>query len=98
MDNDQSVDAEIQVNVWSVYVDGSSAQEGAREGILLIGPDNEEFKCSIKFTFLITNNAVKYEALLAGLRLARKIQVDRVKVFADSQLVVQQVIRGVRSK
>ena len=62
-------------------------------GILLIRPDKEEFKCSIKFTFPITNNTVEYEALLAGLRLARRIRVDKVKVFTDSQLVVRQVTR-----
>ena len=47
---------------------------------------------SINFTFPITNNAVEYETLLAGLWLARKIRVDRLKVFTDYQLVVRQVI------
>ena len=84
MDSEQLVDAERQADIWSVYVDGSSAQEGAGAGILLIGPDKEEFKCSIKFTFPITNNAVEYEALLTGLRLAKRIRAHRVKVFVDS--------------
>ena len=75
-----------------MYVDGSLAQESVGAGILLIGPDKEEFKCFIKFTFSITNNAMEYEALLAGLRLARRIRADKVKVFVDSQLVVRQVI------
>ena len=48
-------ETERQADIWSVYVDGSSAQEGARAGILLVGPDKEEFKYSIKFTFPITN-------------------------------------------
>ena len=62
-------------------------------GILLIRLDKEEFKCFIKFTFPIINNAMEYEALLIGLRLARKIRADRVKVFTDSQLVVRQVTK-----
>ena len=33
----------------------------------------------------------EYEALLVGLRLAKKIQVGKVQVYADSQLVVRQV-------
>ena len=82
---------ERQEDIWSVYVDGSSAQEGAGAGILLVGPDKEEFKYSIKFTFPITNNAAEYEALLAGLRLAKKIRAENLKVYADSQLVVRQV-------
>ena len=83
MDSDQLVDAERQADIWSVYVDGSSVQEDAEAGILLIVPDKEEFKCSIKFTFPIINNAAEYEALLAGLRLVRRIRADRVKVFVD---------------
>ena len=71
--NDRLTEAGRQVDIWSVYVDGSSAQKGAGAGILLVGPDKEEFRCSIKFTFLITNNMTKYEALLASLRLDRKI-------------------------
>lgn len=33
----------------------------------------------------------KYKALLAGLRLARKMQVKRLHTNCDSQLVVSQV-------
>ena len=73
-----------ETDIWSVYVDGSSALEGARARILLVRPDKEEFKYSIKFTFPITKNAMEYEALLASLRLARKIWVDRLRVFVDS--------------
>ena len=41
---------------------------------------------------------MEYETLLANLQLARRIQADRVKVFADSQLVVQQVTREYKVK
>ena len=84
--NDQLMETDRRSDIWSVYVDRSSAQEGVRAGILLVGPDKEEFKCSIKFTFPITNNAVEYEALLVGLRLAKRIRADKVIVFVDSQL------------
>ena len=36
---------------------------------------------------------MKYEDLLTGLRLARRIRVDRLKVVANSQLVIRQVTR-----
>ena len=63
---DQVEEAQSQAEVWSVYVDGSSSPGNSGVGILLIGPDKEEFKYSIKFTFPITNTTAKYEALLAG--------------------------------
>ena len=89
---DQVEEAQRQAEVWSIYVDGSSSPKNSRAGILLIGPDKEEFKYSIKFTFPITNNAAEYEAFLAGLQLAKRIRAEKVRVFADSQLVVRQVL------
>ena len=88
---DQVEETQKQIEVWSVYVDGSSSPESAGAGILLVGLDKEEFKYSIKFTFPITNNAAEYEALLAWLQLAKRIHAEKVRVFADSQLVVRQV-------
>ena len=89
----QLEETEGQSKIWSVYVDESSTSEGVGASVLLIGPDKEEFKYSIKFTFPITNNATEYETLLARLQLARRIQTDRIRVFVDSQLVVRQVSR-----
>ena len=88
---DQLEKTQGEADIWSVYVDGSSAPESAEAGILLVGPDKEEFRYSIKFTFLITNNAAEYEVLLARLQLAKRIRADRIRVFVDSQLVVRQV-------
>ena len=81
---DQVEKTQRQAEVWSVYVDGLSSPENARAGILLVGPDKEEFKYSIKFTFSITNNATEYEALLAKLQLAKRIRTEKVRVFVDS--------------
>src|SRR6187401_2535755 len=41
--------------------------------------------------FPCTNNAVEYEALLHGLRMAKEMNLSRVKCFGDSDLVAQQV-------
>ena len=79
---------------WSIYVDGSSAQEDGGARILLVGPRKEEFKYSIKFRFPITNNVIEYEALLSSLRLAKKILVEMVILFIDSQLIARQVLGG----
>ena len=88
---DQVEKTQRQAEVWSVYVNGSSSPESAGAGILLVGLDKEEFKYSIKFTFPITNNTAEYEALLAGLQLAKRIRAEKVRIFVDSQLVVRQV-------
>ena len=41
--------------------------------------------------FPCTNNAAEYEALLHGLRMAKEMNLSRVKCFGDSDLVAQQV-------
>ena len=41
--------------------------------------------------FPCTNNAAEYEALLHGLRMAKEMNLSRVKCFGDSDLVALQV-------
>ena len=41
--------------------------------------------------FPCTNNAVEYEALLHGLRVAKEMNLSRVRCLGDSDLVAQQV-------
>ena len=37
------------------------------------------------------NNEVEYEALITGLKIAKELEVDRLKAYSDFQLVVGQV-------
>ena len=41
--------------------------------------------------FPCTNNATEYEALLHGLRMAKEMNLSRVRCLGDSDLVAQQV-------
>ena len=58
---------------------------------MLISPEGHKIHCAISFGFKASNNEAKYEALKAGLCLPREQQVRNVKIFSDSQLVVNQV-------
>lgn len=46
---------------------------------------------AMRFEFKVTNNVVEYEALFVGLRLAKKMQVRKLIINSDSQMVVSQV-------
>ena len=59
--------------------------------MMLISPEGHKIHCAICFGFKASNNEAEYEALIAGLRLAREMRVHNVKIFSDSQLVVNQV-------
>ncbi|XP_052193804.1 uncharacterized protein LOC127802147 [Diospyros lotus] len=78
---------------WELYVDGSSNDQGAGAGVMLISPEGHRILCALWFGFPSTNNEAEYEALFTGLRLAKEVRVEAVVIFSDSQLVVNQ-IRG----
>jgi ribonuclease HI len=58
---------------WVVYVDGSSANQRSGVGVTLTSPEGEKFQYAIKLDFVTTNNEAEYEAVLAGLSIARQM-------------------------
>ncbi|GJS08699.1 reverse transcriptase domain-containing protein [Tanacetum coccineum] len=51
----------------------------------------EIYAYALRLTFASTNNEAEYEALLAGLRIARMMNVLRLEVKVDSKLVASQI-------
>ncbi|KAJ1703288.1 hypothetical protein LUZ63_003067 [Rhynchospora breviuscula] len=83
----------VQESVWQVYVDGAASERGAGLCIQIKGPKGEKFYYTIHLTFTVTNNTAEYEALFTGLRLVETVGATKVKIFMDSQLVVNQINR-----
>ncbi|KAM1833455.1 hypothetical protein ACFX13_023276 [Malus domestica] len=83
---------------WSLYVDGLSNQQGCGAGLILMTPDKMAMEYALRFKFKASNNEAEYEALLAGLRLAKHLGVKRIDIFNDSQLVVNQVTNNFDAK
>ncbi|KAM1425531.1 hypothetical protein ACFX11_018069 [Malus domestica] len=83
---------------WSLYVDGSSNQQGCGARLVLTTPNKVAMKYVIRFKFKASNNEAEYEALIAGLRLAKHLGVKRIDIFSDSQLVVNQVTNNFDAK
>lgn len=67
-------------------------KNGAGGGIVLECPEGEELEYAVRFHFKASNNEAEYEALLQGLRLAKKVGAQRAIVYSDSQLVTQQLL------
>jgi ribonuclease HI len=57
--------------------------------IVLVSPRNTFFNFSSRLKTYCTNNQAEYEALLFSLKLLDYMRVKHVRVFGDSQLVVQ---------
>ena len=77
-----------KVPKWSLYIDGSSNDGGSGLGLILISPEGHLMHCALRFEFKASNNEAEYEALIAGLKLAKEIRVESLEIFSDSQLVV----------
>ncbi|XP_021827603.1 uncharacterized protein LOC110768210 [Prunus avium] len=76
---------------WILYVDGASNSQGCGAGLVLISPNATEVEYALRLGFRASNNEAEYEALIAGLRLAKELGAKKIQVRSDSQLVVNQV-------
>ena len=60
-------------------------------GLVPVSPERIIIEKSLRLDFSVTNNEVKYEALLVGMTMVQKMGGKIVEVFSDSRLVVGQV-------
>ncbi|GJZ92316.1 reverse transcriptase domain-containing protein [Tanacetum coccineum] len=78
---------------WILFMGGSSCTNGSGAGLILTNPEGMEFTYALRFRFNATNNEAKYEALIAGLRIAEQMGVKNLQENVDSRLVANQVNR-----
>ncbi|XP_056697840.1 uncharacterized protein [Spinacia oleracea] len=76
---------------WTVYVDGSSTQNGCGAGIICQSPEGDKYEYAMRFNFQTSNNEAEYEALLAGIKMCKAAGAQEILAFSDSQLIVSLV-------
>ena len=54
-------------------------------------PEGDKIECMIRLDFPTTNNEAKYEALVAGLDLAKAADAENMIVHCDSQVIISQI-------
>ncbi|CAL9022627.1 unnamed protein product, partial [Prunus brigantina] len=77
-------------DMWQLCVDGALNQKGAGAGVVIITPDGTLLEQAIRLGFPTSNNEAEYEALLAGLRLAKELSIKKLAIYSDSQLITSQ--------
>jgi ribonuclease HI len=76
-----------------MYFDGSKRIQGAGAGVVLISPQGNKLKYVLWMSFpQASNNKTEYEAFLHGMEMAKACGATRLKIFGDSNLIVQQVM------
>jgi ribonuclease HI len=77
--------------VWRMYFDGSLKLQGAGAGILFITPGGEQLKYALQLSFLASDNAAEYEALIHGLNIVVSFSIKKLMVYGDSLMVISQI-------
>jgi RNase H-like domain found in reverse transcriptase/Reverse transcriptase-like len=84
--------------IWELYFDDASsirpiAGPGvptvrAGAGLVFVTPEGGIIRHSLALTEPCKNNEVEYEALIVGLELSLKLEIKAVRIFGDSQLII----------
>ena len=64
---------------------------GCGVGVLLISPKEEHTPISVKLDFDVTNNGADYEACIIGLKATVALDVQKLRVYGDSSLIINQI-------
>ena len=74
-----------------LFFDGSKTLEGSGACCVLIDPTKNKHFLSCRLEFECTNNTAEYEALVQGLRKSIELKVKNMKVYGDSEIVIQKI-------
>ena len=81
-----------------LHVDDTSNYKGSGADMVLATPDGSMLEQTITLGFKASNNEAEYEALLAGLRMAKDLAVKKLAIHSDSQLITSQTAREYMAK
>ncbi|GJW49031.1 reverse transcriptase domain-containing protein [Tanacetum coccineum] len=70
---------------WTFFTNGSSCLEESGARLILTNPVGMEFAYALRFKFNTSNNKAKYEALVAGLRIAEQMGVKNLEAKNPQQ-------------
>ncbi|KAL0337680.1 UNVERIFIED_CONTAM: Transposon Tf2-12 polyprotein [Sesamum calycinum] len=77
---------------WKIYFDGASHKQGAGAGVVFVTSEGEVLPYTFTLTHNCSNNVAEYHALILGLEIAVDAKQLPLKVYGDSQLVVNQLL------
>ena len=77
--------------LWIIHTDGSSNQHSGGASVVMLTPEGDKIECMIRLNFPTTNNEAKYEALVAGLDLAKAAGAENMIIHCDSQVITSQI-------
>ncbi|KAL0415950.1 UNVERIFIED_CONTAM: hypothetical protein Slati_3426900 [Sesamum latifolium] len=77
---------------WKMYFNGASHKEGVGAGVVFVTSEGEVPPNSFKLTQSCSNNVAEYQALIFGLEMVVDTKKLHLKMYGDSQLVINQLL------
>lgn len=71
---------------------------GSRAGLVLTMSQKIKLEYALCFNFKSSNNEAEYEAFITGLCIAKELGKKQIRVYNDSQLVVNKVMNEYQTK
>ena len=92
---DEEIVGVTSLSGWHMYFDGAANHSGYGIGVLLISPHGDHISRSVHLAFSdrypATNNIVEYKACILRLETTLKLEIRRMEIFGDSNLVIRQI-------
>ncbi|XP_070022770.1 uncharacterized protein [Nicotiana sylvestris] len=76
---------------WRMFFDGAANFKGVSIGEVLVSETGQYYLVSAKLRFPCTNNMAEYEAYILGLNMAVEMNIKKLLVIGDSNLLVHHV-------
>ena len=76
---------------WRLFFDGAENHKGKGIGAVLVLESSHHYPMTAKLRFYCTNNMVEYEACILGLKMAINMNVHKLLVIGDLDLLIHQV-------
>jgi ribonuclease HI len=88
------------LNVLRIYTDGAARGNPGPAGLGVVIEDDQGMRLRgvCRYLGTATNNQAEYYALIEGLQAVRDWNPDRLEIYLDSQLVVEQLSGRYRVK
>ncbi|XP_047260536.1 uncharacterized protein LOC124893672, partial [Capsicum annuum] len=88
-----SIEEEVQDDMyaWKLYFDGAVNVKGVGIGAVLVSPTGHHHPATARLRFFCTNNTAEYEACIMGLNMAINLDVHKLMVLGDFELLIRQI-------
>ncbi|GKC45595.1 reverse transcriptase domain-containing protein [Tanacetum coccineum] len=77
-------------DAWILYTYDAPNTKGSKAGLVLISPAKMEYTYPLRLNFDNTNNEAEYEALLAVLRISKKMKVQSLSTREINAIVNEE--------